>query len=330
MKVDCGEYVIPYNKFDFSNISNKFTLITSYSYEDRIIDSLKNILDKFIINNVIIINYQEEYYLDDYTIVLRKKKVELINKILKNKKLKIYVIDCKYDNTTNIENYFSNKKLYKNDYIFDLTGVTSNYILKITDLLNNNIKYFFYTRSEDYRIPNDREMSVSFDKIIILNGFEGFVHTDKKDLIMIFLGYEGNRALSFLKKYEIEPLYVIISHPHSQDESKNKLFIDSVKEANRTLLNVHRVKLYDGFVHSLNPIIFSEEVLKVINNFPNIDSYNICITCLGSKLQSLGLYFFWKKNQNCQLLYSIPVKRFDIRKGVGTSLIIINPLYNYN
>ena len=39
-------------------------------------------------------------------------------------------------------------------------------------------------------------------------------------------------------------------------------------------------------------------------------------------MQTLGTYLYWKKNQNCQILYSVPYTRLEIGSGAGTSWVI--------
>jgi hypothetical protein len=304
------------------------TLITAYSYEDRIIESLDRSVRSFNIKRAIVMKYNAEDYLDSST--LRKWEInkEKMCNLLKSAGIKIVEISCRDDDVTEpSKNLETIVKTYGEKILIDLTGFTKNYILKLAQIFDSESTLFLYTRSEGHRLPTPEEQLLSINKIIPIDGFEGFVNTDKKDLIVLILGYEGNRALSFLKKFETEPIFTLIGNPHLEDESANKKYIESAKKANARLLNIHRVALYEIPTHSYNPFLFAENLENALRQFPSIERYNICISCLGTKMQTLGTYLLWKKNPNFQILYSIPYKRLDIGSGAGTSWIIRGGVY---
>jgi len=295
------------------------TFITAYCYENRIIKSTERAVRHFNFKRAITFVYDGEAYLDSPTVSKWKRNMEKMDALIKASHIKIEQLPCKHDSVVGLSERLE-KLITKNERVLiDITGFTKNYILKLCQSFDLSNSLFIYTKSK-HRIPSDEELSTSILRIEPLDGFEGFTRVDRKDLIVLILGYEGNRALGFLRKFETEPIYALIGIPF-EDEGTNTRYIDSVTRANNKLLYTHRVALCEKYVHSLDPFRFVKDLQDAVNNFPGIENYNICISCLGTKLQTLGLYLYWEKT-NCQILYSIPNRRFDITSDVGESWLI--------
>jgi len=311
----CGE-MIPMERF--RGCTNMDVFITAYCYEDRVVESTKRIIEQFKIGRVYIFKYNVDDYLEADAVKSWQKNKAEMERILKLAGITLKEINCKHDDI--MELYRLNKIIHvKEKVLIDITGFTKNYILGLVRLLDRPGTLFFYTRGE-YRAPTPQELNISIRKIEILPGFEGFTRLDRKDLVVLILGYEGHRALAFLNKFDVEPVYAIMGIPFESEE-RNRQYINNIRKANNALLNVHRVFLSKEYTHSLEPFLFAEDLERIIKTFPLIEQYNVCISCLGTKLQTLGLYLYWKRNQ-CQIWYSVPNKRFNIIQGVGQSWVI--------
>lgn len=299
-------------------------LITAFSYEDRILDSLKRSIETFNVNKVVLVSYDGETYLDIPTLTKWRKIRDQMRQLLDTARIPIDEVSCKHDCVRDIPRKLEQSFEQSKKILIDMTGLTKNYILKLAQLsdLPHRKTFFLYTRSSSERFPTVEEMSVAMNKIEPIEGFEGETCIDKTDLVVLMLGYEGNRALAFLHKYETEPFFVMIGSPYAQDETLNYSYIESAEKANRSLLNVHRVLKYEKPVHSLDPFLFLDDLETAIKSFPEIENHNVCLSCLGTKVQTLGLYLYWKRNPETQILYSVPNMRFDNRLGVGNSFII--------
>jgi hypothetical protein len=318
-----SERIIPLETFATSHGKRHFDiLLTAYSYEERIVDSLKRSIESFDIGKSILIVYDGRDYLEEHALNKWLRNKEEICKLLTASHINTHEISCKHDEVTEISQHLKEIVGSNQTLLIDITGMTKNYILKLAQIFDSEHTYYLYTRGEIDQVPTQQEMSVSINRIETVEGFEGYTSIDKNDLVVLILGYEGNRSLAFLKKFETEPTLAIIGSPHVEDESINTLYTEAALDANRQLLNIHRVHLYEKPTHSLNPFLFAGDLETAINSYPNKERYNFCLSCLGTKLQTLGLYLYWKRNPECQIFYSVPNKRFFISSGVGKSWII--------
>jgi hypothetical protein len=314
--------ILPIDIFKKNNgMINIGTLLTAYSYEDRVVDSLQRSTQTFNIKRATILDYNVKDYLDTYTYTKWKKNRERMRKILQSKNIEINELSCRDDDTTTLPKDIETNIRTEERVLVDISSLTRNYLLHFARVLDSYLTLFLYTGRET-RPLTDEEQSLSIRKIIPIDGFEGISHVERTDLVVLILGYEGNRALAFLNKFETNPVFALIGIPFSSDPKTEDIYKRGVTSANSKFLKVHRVARYEPFLHSLDPFAFAKELNDAITSFPKLQDYNVCISCLGTKMQTLGLYLYWKYNRTCQLLYSIPYKRLDISSSTGSSSII--------
>jgi hypothetical protein len=297
-------------------------LIAAYSYETRVVDSLKRCLAIFDIKRAVLLSYDGDKFLDRSDIEKRNRVSDEIDALLRFSNLPTKRISCKHDDVVTIQDELRKLVSPSDRVLVDVTGFTKNYILALAKALNHGTTLFFYTQSLGHRVPSMEEMSISVSSIQPIVGFEGYVSVNKSDLLILVLGYEGNRSLAFLRKFETEPILALIGSPHYEDEKRNLIYVESARKANLQLLNVHRVYLHEKFIHSLDPFLFAQDLEDAVKEHFNSAKYNFCVSCLGTKMQTLGLYVYWKRNPGCQIWYTIPNKRFDISSDAGESWIV--------
>lgn len=314
--------VLPIELLPKNNEMTKIgTLLTAYSYEDRVVDSLQRSIQVFNIERTTILDYNVKDYLDARTIAKWEKNREKMRDLLQCRDIEINEVGCRDDDTTTLPKDIESDLKTEERVLVDISGLTRNYLLHFARILDSYLTLFLYT-SRVNRLLTDEEQSLSIRKIIPIDGFEGISHIERTDLVVLILGYEGNRALAFLNRFETNPVFAMIGIPFSNDPEIDNTYKRGVANANSKLLKVHRVAMYQPFLHSLDPFTFAKELNDAIVSFPNLQDYNICISCLGTKMQTLGLYVYWKYNRACQLLYSIPYRRLDISSSTGPSSVI--------
>lgn len=306
---------------DDNNKNFKF-LITAVSYEKRGISSVKSIINNLKINKVILILFDGKNYLSKK---LQEKwedqKKELIN-IFNENKIEYIEFNCNsvffYDGIENIMTLVGHEL----PNIINITTLPKNYILRFAKEFDNEANIFYYHRSV-YRKPTKEELKIGIREIVPIEGFEGFMELNQEDLLVLILGYEGHRAFSFISKFSSYRILPLISVPNEGDSIEDKLFYDNDIFCNRNLLRKHSVlKKKDETYYtiaSLNHLNFFNELESIIKEYLQHNNDNICISPMGTRAQTLGLYLYWRKHPEIQIVYSVPIKRFSIAVADGES-----------
>lgn len=288
-------------------------LITAVSYEDRGYFSVQVILKHLNIDKVVLICFEKKYMDVQMDSKWEKQKQKLIN-LFDDYGIKYEELECNpvYFNKSidEINNIVKNK--FPN--VINITTLPKNYIIRLAKEYDFEDNIFLYFRST-YRKPTKKELTIGIEKIIPIDGFEGFRKLTAEDLLVLILGYEGHRALSFLSKFSPNRILPLISIPNENDIERNNEFYQDVIQCNWSLLRKHSVlkKSDNSFfnISSFNHLNFANEFEDTINKFKRND-VDVCISPLGTKPQTLGIYLYWKEHKDCQIIYSVPIKRFDI------------------
>jgi hypothetical protein len=200
----------------------------------------------------------------------------------------------------------------------DISGFTKQYILlllKVLDNSNNHLR-IIYTKPQKYGAHFGKPLSEGVRRILTIPFFEGHISPWKdKDFLILFLGYEGDRALSIWNEYEPSRTLAFIGKPvfHRYWE------VTTIK-LNQSLLISPTVEF--DFISSSNPFLVRNKLEKTLEklSYKFKKDYNYYISPLGTKLQTVGIYLFTKngKYPSPQLVYAVPRRYFKERAvGIG-------------
>ncbi len=207
--------------------------------------------------------------------------------------------------------------------VIDITTFPKNYILKFCQELEDYNTVFQYTLGERYLEPTEEEKRVGVSKIVPIDGFEGKIVINGDTLLILILGFEGNRALAFLDEFHSGRILALIGAPSIEIRKENEedqKYLKEARQCNQYLLNNSFVSPIN--VNSLNPFIFCQQLKDIVNSEVKGQDYvNIIIAPIGTKAQTLGLYLYWKYNKNVQILYPIPNRRTKVALKTGKTFI---------
>jgi hypothetical protein len=141
----------------------------------------------------------------------------------------------------------------------------------------------------------------------------GIQSVDKNKLLILLVGFEYDRAMYIWEK--IEPSKTIIAVGDEPTDPKflriNREVISRLKE---------RIDCEDANVSANHPFKAQQDIEEIIK--ANRNKYNIIISPMNTKLQTVGLYFAWENFSDTQIVYSCPetfapwltkgIKRTDI------------------
>ncbi len=188
--------------------------------------------------------------------------------------------------------------------------------------LNDLIKYvrFIYTEPEEYITELFQPLSFGIKNIFPIPTYYGNYDFSKETTLVIFLGYEGDRAISIFEKVDPSDCLLLIGKPAYHTEWEGR-----TEEMNRNLINlVGKEKI--KYIDSRDPILISNQLENLLNN-PTFSNSNKIIAPLGTKPQILGLFFYLHTNKYLNnVIYSSPLRHNHLfySTGIGPTWEIQN------
>lgn len=156
-------------------------------------------------------------------------------------------------------------------------------------------------KNQEYMIAAEYLQSAALKSIQILPEFGGNIRSSKQTCLIIFAGYEPNRIQGLVDSYAPGALIVYYGKsPHNNLNWRNELS----RELHKELFSQFRIRQVDITT------FYVEDILKELNNDFSIisDRYDIAIAPQCSKMQAVGVYEFWRRHPEVQLVFTTPVK----------------------
>lgn len=163
---------------------------------------------------------------------------------------------------------------------------------------------------------DEAALSYGIHDVIVIPGFPGQIRL-RQDALILVLGFEGSRALSLYKR--LMPTRTILILGDSGDEQR-EYYLENSRANNHSLLSIHgNTKLV---LPSRDPISFAKGLSDYFQQEPlSKDRYNVYFSCLGTKLQTLGAFWFLRQHPMVQALDTLPTRRRVGSHGKGRVLI---------
>jgi len=153
--------------------------------------------------------------------------------------------------------------------------------------------------------------SYGMQDVSVVPGFYGQIRL-RHDLLILVLGFEGNRAFSLYKRLAPNKTFLIMGVTNDAD----RLFYrERAHLNNHGLIHIYGNDLRE--MPSRDPYAFATE----LNNFlraeiePLAERFNIYFSCLGTKLQTLGAFLALQSHPYVQVIDSIPTRRRIASQG---------------
>lgn len=304
------DYKCKLNDYPHLHISN---LVSAISYEPRGTASLARALNHFDVEKVKVLRFNVEQYLNEELYKEWKEQEKNIYTLLEERQKEYEVIRCQASDFGKTIQQLKEEGIsqQKSVSIIDITTLPKNYILGIAKEFDSHNNLFLYTRSKGHRTPKQDERFIGVSQIVVVDGFGGEISLEKEDLLILILGFEGNRAFSFISEFATERIVAVIGAPRTNKENDD-FYISTAKKCNEYLLNNSAVLEIDQSVHSYDHVQFCKNLEVIVATLTETKSYNICISPLGTKAQTLGLYLYWRNNKETQILYAIPNERISM------------------
>ena len=175
-----------------------------------------------------------------------------------------------------------------------------------------------YTEPEDYITDLFQPLSFGIHSIFPIPTYSGIFDFSKNSLLILMLGYEGDRAMAMYEAMDPSDCLLLVADP-----PYNKGWSGRAQEMNKEIINtVGPSKI--RYIHSREPYTVSLQLNELLSKREYAESNHI-ISPLGTKPQAIGLYMYLTSNPpNTVLMYGSPARNNELfySRGVGRSWIL--------
>ena len=172
-----------------------------------------------------------------------------------------------------------------------------------------------YTEPKEYVADLYVPMSMGIKEVAPIPGFTNLDPPDKPVLLLIMLGYEGDRAMALFQTIEPNETVLLVPRPAYRPEWEGR-----TEELNRQLVSLLGEDAI-AYADSRDPLKVKTALDSVLGTrYPTRD-WTCLVSPLGTKPQTVGLYSFWRENpDSCAVIYAQPLKHNERYYSTGSGL----------
>ncbi len=295
------------------------------SFEDRCISGGLKAGAGFRVKFSIIFVIEEAFFQRQVEANLFKLQTELSKKTSEG----VFVIRCQRDDP--VEGISQLKAIWPRcrpkdpDEPFitiDISGFSKIYLLELLHFLvaeqSLGIPRIIHT-TQTY---SPTRLTRGVEQITTVPNFFGTISFDKQNLLVLFLGFEPERALTVWKHFNPTRTIALITNP---PRNGNLDYLEYARKNNSHLLAQPAVEVRDVPADDPHAV---RNVLEAIYHEVR-DSFNVIIGPFGTKPQTVGIFLFCLEHPKAQVVYSFPVdytKSYLQRKPGRTLLLPLAPV----
>ena len=178
---------------------------------------------------------------------------------------------------------------------------------------------FLYTEPSDYPVAKKR-LSIGNSPIEVIPTFEGYINHKSETLMLIELGYEGDRALTVWEKYDPKSCILTLPDPPYRDEWYSRMH----NQAREIIAAVGEEHIHP--LNSNNPKLIEKGLERIFAELDPMKEKNWYIATMGTKPQAIGtFYFFLKTDFRPTLIYSTPKQHTEYSEGISDTYYLEIP-----
>jgi len=290
------------------------------SFEERCLSSAAMMGTDFLTKFAVIFVVEEPLYKKQVEHNMFRLQTELRKKATEG----IFVISCQRSNPVEginqMEDVLRQCRLSNNGGPFitiDISGFTKIYLLELLHYLTIDkglgIPRLLHT-TQRY-LPT--RLTRGIEQVTTIPNFYGSPSLEKETALVMFLGFEPERALAVWKQYNPARTIALITNP---PRPGNPDYLKYARQNNAELLSRPSVEVRD--VPADNPYAV-KNVLDAIYEETK-DSFNMVIGPFGTKPQVIGVFLFSLEHRKVQVIYSFPAQytRSYLRRQPGSTLLL--------
>jgi hypothetical protein len=290
------------------------------SFEERCLSSTAKMGIDFLTKFAVIFAVEEPLYHKQVERNMFRLQTELRKRTTEG----IFVISCQRENPLDginqLEDILKQGKLQTAGGPFitvDISGFTKIYLLELLHYLaidkNLGIPRLLHT-TQRY-LPT--RLTRGIQQITTIPNFFGSPSLEKETALVLFLGFEPERALAVWKQFNPARTIALITNPPRHG---NLDYLKYARRNNSELLSKPAVEVRD--MAADNPYAVKNMLEAIYGEIK--DSFNMVIGPFGTKPQVIGVFLFCQEHRKVQVVYSFPATytRSYLRRQPGATLLL--------
>jgi hypothetical protein len=182
--------------------------------------------------------------------------------------------------------------------------------------------YVVYTEPEDYDAASYLPLSFGISGIEQIPGFSGTADSSRPLHLMIFLGYEGERALATYDQLQPIKTTLVIPDPPFRPEWTGRT--EFFNEDLIIRVGKHSLTLADA----IDPELVCGTIRQVFGDEADRSDHAKILCPLGTKPQAFGAYIYTRKAVDPPaLIYAGPLRHNErfYSHGIGSTWLLFKP-----
>jgi len=290
------------------------------SFEDRCLSSTAKMGNDFWTKYAIIFIINDPLYQKQ----VETNSFKLQSALQKQTSKGIFVISCQkedpVDGISQLQNIWDQCKPGNSEepsITIDISGFTKIYLLELLHYLMSDLNLGMPRLIHTTQTYSSTKLTKGTMQITTVPNFYGSPSLDKQTALVLFLGFDPERALAVWKHFNPAKTTALITNPPRYG---NPDYVKYARENNSYLLEQPSVEARD--MPPDNPHA-SRNVLETIYKETK-DSFNMVIGPFGTKPQAVGLFLFCLEHPKVQVVYSFPVQytKSYLQRKPGTTLLL--------
>lgn len=235
----------------------------------------------------------------------------------------LFVIRCQrddpIDSVSQLKNVWNRCQPKDTDepYItMDISGFTKVYLLGLLHFLvaESNLGIPRIVHTTQTYAPSKLTQGIS--QICTVANFFGGISMEKETVLVLFLGFEPERAQGVWKHFNPSRTIALITTPRQG----NVDYLRYAEKNNAFLLSQETVEVRN--VPADNPYAVRNALEAIYDETKG--SYNMVIGPFGTKPQTVGIFLFWLEHPKVQVVYSYPVEytKSYLKRRTGATYVL--------
>lgn len=211
--------------------------------------------------------------------------------------------------------------------IVDISVMSKRILLLLLQLLDDrgfwDRLWIVYSEPEDYEIEGRLPLSFGVSSVTLLPGFAPSANPSRPLHAVMFLGYEGDRALSTYHILQPQRTTLVVPDPPFRPRWKGR-----TERLNRNLLATIDDEAYVDYADAIDPRSTTAALNRIFGDPRAYSEFSRAVCPVGTKPQAVGAYAYIRECADPPSVIYSQVLRHNLHfysRGIGYRWLIFGP-----